>query len=163
MGGGEPSHPQMPKSASADPCPRTAPRSSAAGRADGDRVHSHGQASTSPRCGLEWVSLHLQEALEEKRRWDDSTVEGGFDDKHYNVHCVEIERGSIRHVIGVRGRMLKKIEDFCGVFITLQDYEDSCEVYLFGLPYACILGAFIIEMLDKGYYSIIESLIRHGW
>ena len=107
-GGGEPSHPQMPKSASADFSPRMAPRSSADGRADGERVHSHGHASTSPRCGVQWVALQLQEVLEEKRRWDDSTVEGGYDAHHYCLHCVEIDRASIRHIIGVRGRMLRK-------------------------------------------------------
>ena len=163
VGGGGPSHQQMPKSASADSCPRTIPRSSADGRADGDRVHSHGQASTSPRCGFKWVSQHLQQALEERRRWDDSSAEGGFDENHHCLHCVQIEKGSARHVIGTKGRMLQKIEDFCGVFIFLTDYEDCCEVYLVGLPAACILGAFIIEMLNQGYYSIMESLIRHGW
>ena len=164
VGGGEPSHPQMPKSASADSCPQTAPRSFAAGRADGDRVHSHGRASTSPRCGFKWVSQHLEEALTEKRHWDDYIQEGGFDDQHYSRHCVEIAKSAIRHVIGVRGRMLRKIEDFCGIFITLHDaYDDICEVNLLGLPYACILGAFIVEMLGQGYYSIVESLIRHGW
>ena len=160
---GEPSHQQMPKSASADFYPRQAPRSSTDGRADGDRVHSHAQASTSPRCGFKWVSQKLQEALEVKRRWDDSTVEGGFDDQHYSRHCIEIAKGAIRHVIGVQGRMLRKIEDFCGVFIMINDYEDCCEVNLLGLPYACILGAFIVEMLDQGYYSIMEFLVRHGW
>ena len=119
--------------------------------------------STSPRCGFQWVALQLQEALEEKRRWDDSTVEGGYDAHHYCLHCVEIDRASIRHVIGVRGRMLRKIEDFCGVFIMIADSEDFCEVSLLGLPSACILGAFILEMLERGYYSIMESLIRHGW
>ena len=163
VGGGEPSHQQMPKSASADFCPQTAPRSLADGRADGDRVHSHSRASTSPRCGFKWVSQHLQESLEERRRWDDSSAEGGFNEHHYCLHCIEILRGSVRHVIGAKGRMLRKIEDFCGVFITLTDYEDCCEVNLIGLPSACILGAFIVEMLDKGYYSIMESLIRHGW
>ena len=109
------------------------------------------------------MARQLQEALDQKRRWDDSTVEGGFDDQHYSRHCMEIGRGSIRHIIGVRGRMLRKIEDFCGVFIMISDYEDSCEVSLLGLPYACLLGGFIIEMLDQGYYSIMEFLIRHGW
>ena len=59
--------------------------------------------------------------------------------------------------------MLRKIEDFCGVFIMINDYEDCCEVNLLGLPYACILGAFIVEMLEQGYYSIMEFLVRHGW
>ena len=88
---------------------------------------------------------------------------GGYNAHHYCLHCVEIDRGSIRHVIGVHGRMLRKIEDFCGVFIVIADSEDSCEVSLLGLPSACILGAFILEMLERGYYSIMESLIRHGW
>ena len=90
-------------------------------------------------------------------------MEGWFGDHHYNLHCVEIGRGSIRRVIDVRGHMLRKIEDFCGAFIIIADYEGSCEVSLLRLPYACILGAFIIEMLDRGYYSIMESLVRHGW
>ena len=105
----------------------------------------------------------MQKALEEQRRWDDSTLEGGFDEHHYIYHCVEIDTGSTRHVIGAKGRMLRKIEDFCGVFIMVADSEDCCEVSFLGLPAACILGAFIVQMLDKGYYSIIESLIRHGW
>ena len=84
---------------------------------------------------------------------------GGYDAHHYCLHCVEIDRGSIRHVIGVHGRMLRKIENFCGVFIMIADSEDSCEVSLLGLPSACILGAFILEMLERGYYSIMESLI----
>ena len=164
VGGGEPSHPQMPKSAFADSCPQTAPRSFAAGREDGDRVHSHGRASTSPRCGFKWVSQHLEEALVEKRHWDDYIQEGGFDDQYYSRHCVEIAKSAIRHVIGVRGRMLRKIEDFCGIFITVTDaYDDTCEVNLLGLPYACLLGAFIVEMLEQGYYSIMEFLVRHGW
>ena len=64
----------MPKSASAASWPKTAPGSSIAAGLDGDRVHSHGQASASPHCGFKWVSLQLQEVLEEKRHWDDSTV-----------------------------------------------------------------------------------------
>ena len=40
------------------------------------------------------------------------------------------------------------------------DYEDSCEVNLLGLPYACILEAFI-EMLEQCYYSIMEFLVRY--
>ena len=163
VGGGEPSHPQMPKSASADSYPGIASTSSAAAREEGDRVLSHGQASTSPRCGFQWVARQLQEALDQKRRWDDSTVVGGFDDQHYSRHVVEIGRGSIRHIIGVRGRMLRKIEDFCGIFIMISDCEDTCEVSLLGLPYACLLGGFIVEMLDQGYYSIMEFLVRHGW
>ena len=153
----------MPKPASADSCPRTAPSSSSATGLDGDRVHSHGRASTSPLCGFKWVYLQLQEVLEEKRRWDDSNVEWGFDEHHYSLHCIDIDRGSIRHVIGARGRTLRKIKVFYDVFIMVADYEDSREVSLLGLPYACILGAFIIKMLDRGYYSIIESLVRHGW
>ena len=163
VGGGEPSHPQMPKSASADSYPGIASTSSAAMREEGDRVLSHGQASTSPRCGFQWVARQLQEALDQKRLWDDSTVEGGFDDQHYSHHCVEIAKSATRHVIGVQGRMLRRIEDFCGVFIMINDYEDCCEVNLLGLPYAYLLGAFIVEMLDQSYYSIMEFLVRHGW
>ena len=163
VGGGEPSHPQMQKTASADSSPGISSSSSTDARVDGDRVLSHGQASTSPRCGFKCVELQLQETLDQKRRWDESTIEGGFDDQHYNRHCVEIERGSIHHIIGVWGRMLRKIEDFCGIFIMISDCEDSCEVSLLGLPYAYIFGGFIIEMLNQGYSSILEFLMRHGW
>ena len=44
-----------------------------------------------------------------------------------------------------------------------RDYEDCCEVNLVNLLFACILGAFVVEMLDKGCYSMMESLIQHGW
>ena len=112
MGGSEPSHPQMPKSTSADSCPRTAPRSSVDARADGDRVHSHGQASMSLLCGFKWVFQHLQKTMEEKRCWDNSSTEGGFDEHHYCLHCIEVDRGSIRHIIGAKGGILRKTEDF---------------------------------------------------
>ena len=163
VGDGEPAHLQMPKSASADSKPTASARSAPGVGKDGDRVHSHGQASTSPRCGFKWVTQQLQEALDQRRAWDDSTVIGGFDDQHYSRHCVEIGKHAIRHVIGTRGRMLRKIEDFCGVFIMVNDDEDCCEVNLLGLPYACLSGGFIVEMLEQGYYSIMEFLARHGW
>ena len=59
--------------------------------------------------------------------------------------------------------MLRKIEGLCGAFLTISDSEDSCEVSLLGVPYACILDGFIIEMLDEGYYSSMEFLVRHRW
>ena len=75
--GGEPSHPQMPKSAFADSSPKMALRSLADARVNGNLVHSHGHILTSIGYGFNWVSLQLQEALEEKRCWDDSTKGGG--------------------------------------------------------------------------------------
>ena len=44
--------------------------------------------------------------------------------------------------------MLRKIEDFCDAFIMIANHEDSCEVSLVGLLYACILEAIIIKMFD---------------
>ena len=77
---------------------------------------------------------------------------------------MNIDKPTIRHVIGAGGRMLRKIEDFCGVFIIVgASLDDSCELLLLGLPNACILGDFIIEMLGLGYFPIIETLIRLGW
>ena len=77
---------------------------------------------------------------------------------------MNIGKTTVRHVIGAGGRMLRKIEDFCGVFIITGDSMDgSCELLLLGLPAACILSDFIIEMLGLGYFPIIETLIRLGW
>ena len=155
---------QMPKSASADSQPGISTGSSTGGRNGGDRVYSHGRASTSPRCGFKWVYQCLEEALEVRRRGDQELYIDGFDADHHSTHGMEIEQDLIRHVIGVKGRMLHKIEDFCGIFIIVGDCEDGqCELNLIGVPSACVLGEFIIEMLGHGYYSIIETLERLGW
>ena len=163
-GGVEMADLQMPKSASADSQPGISARSSTGGRDGGDRVLSHGRASTSPRCGFRWVARCLEEALEERRKEANEECIDEFNDDHYSSHVMEIGQPFIRHVIGVKGRMLHKIEDFCGIFIVVGDCEDGlCELTLIGAPSACILGEFIIDMLGYGYYSIIGTLERLGW
>ena len=154
----------MPKSASTDSQPEAATRAPVGGRKDGDRVHSNAQASTSPRCGFKWVDQKLKEALEQRRKGDEEMCINGFDEHHYSCHAIDIHQASVRHIIGTGGRMLRKIEDFCGVFIIVGDcINGHCEIILLGLPSACILGEFIIEMLEHGYFSIIETLVRLGW
>ena len=65
--------------------------------------------------------------------------------------------------MGRTGKRAGENRRFLWCFILIADYEDSCEVSLIGLSAACIVGAFVIEMLYRGYYFIMESLVQHGW
>ena len=60
--------------------------------------------------------------------------------------------------------MLQRIEDFCGVFLSLCDVaSDVVELTIYGPPRACALVHFIGEMLIEGVYSVIDTLARQGF
>ena len=60
--------------------------------------------------------------------------------------------------------MLRRIEDFCGVFLSLSDVScDVVELDIYGPTRGCALVQFIGEMLIEGIYSIMDTLARQGF
>ena len=126
---------------------------------DSERVRSHTRASTSLRCGFHWLHKELEERL---ATW--SSEEGeDMDASAHTYKFITVGSSSLKHVIGRGGRMLHKLESFVGVFASVQDIADGPIVCFVGCPHACLLAEFIVEMIEGGLYSIIESLARNGF
>ena len=127
------------------------------------RVWSHSAATTSPRCAFDWFAHRLGQleaplvALEEE----------GMTPLHKNdmiMHSMKFSKTTAPHVIGRGGQMLRRIEDFCGVFLSLCDVaSDVVELTIYGPARACALVHFIGEMLIEGVYSVIDTLARQGF
>ena len=80
------------------------------------------------------------------------------------MHQMQFSKRTAPHVIGRGGRMLRRIEDFCGVFLSLRDVApDAVELTIFGDLWGCALVRFIGEMLNEGIYSVIDTLARQGF
>ena len=63
------------------------------------------------------------------------------------------------HIISYKGRVIRQLEEVCGVFLTLQDLGDSMhEMFITGPRPACILDEFAIEMLGSGQHSVLTTL-----
>ena len=129
---------------------------------DKARVWSHSAATTSPRCAFSWFSRHLGEleaplvAVEEG--------EAPVSENEMIMHSCKFFKTTAPHVIGRGGRMLRRIEDFCGVFLSLSDVSsDSVELTVYGSSRGCALVQFIGEMLIEGVYSVIDTLARWGF
>ena len=130
----------------------------------GTRVESHQTASTSPRCGFGWLRDHLGRGLEEWRREENEACIDGFNDTHYRHRYKEVAKGFLPHIIGRGGRVIQKLEQFCGIFAFIEDHgHETAEVVFVGFPPAVLLGEFIVDMLISGHYSIMESLARSGF
>ena len=55
--------------------------------------------------------------------------------------------------------MLRRIEDFCGVFLSLFDVSsDMVELAIYGPSRGCALVQFIGEMLIEGVYFVMDTL-----
>ena len=76
-----------------------------------ERIHSHRHASSSPRCTFGWL-LHLHELLEGK----------GL---RSSPQSLKVSRSSLRHIVGKGGRMLHRIEDYTGSFISVTDCDEQ--------------------------------------
>ena len=133
------------------------------GSADGDfagddhgrRQGTHRTAGPSPRCALGWVAERIKdievsilEEYEQEPLTRESIVR----------HCATLSKPEVGHFIGKKGRTLRKIEGFCGAFITLCDYETEVEILMWGPLKACALAQFVAEAFDRGFYSIVDSL-----
>ena len=80
------------------------------------------------------------------------------------MHSLKFSKTTVPHVIGRGGRMLRRIEDFCGVFLSLSDVScDVVELDIYGPTRGCALVQFIGEMLLEGIYSVMDTLARQGF
>ena len=127
-----------------------------------ERAASHKHASTSWRCGFEWVAAILRSRL---RAWDVMVAEDcdcSIDELYiapFSFKYVEVDAHSVPHIIGRRGRIIRQIETVCGVFLTLTDLQEGGhEMLISGPRPACIFAQFAIELLCSGHHSALTTL-----
>lgn len=137
---------------------------------NGARAASHLAASTSPRCSLQWVTALLEARLVKWTKEDAQdckmTYNEVLNDPEPAWRYKSVPQFRLRHIIGRGGRVLRRIESFCGVFLLVSDFpSDSREgdVGIIGPRRACLLAEFVIEMLVGGNFSILTSLAHHGF
>ena len=127
-----------------------------------EREASHKHATTSWRCGFEWVAGVLRSRL---RAWDMLVAEDcecSIDDLYaapFSFKYVEVDAHSVPHIIGRGGRIIRQLETMCGVFLTLTDLkEGSHEMLITGPRPACIFAEFAMELLSSGHHSSLTTL-----
>ena len=127
-----------------------------------ERASSHKQASTSWRCGFDWVAALLRSRL---KAWDMMVAEDcncSIDelyDEPFSFKYVEVDSSDIPHIIGRRGRIIHQLETVCGVFLTLTDLtEGEHEMLITGPRPACIFAEFAMELLCSGHHSALNTL-----
>ena len=127
-----------------------------------ERVDTHKHASTSWRCGFKWVSALLGSRL---RAWDLEDAQGCqcsindlYNDPFYFKY-VEVDPTAVPHIIGRGGKVIRKIEQICGVFLSLRDIiNGGHEMCITGPRPACIMAEFAIELLSNGQHSALDTL-----
>ena len=157
-------HLQIPKSTDGDlQDPR--PQKASTGQAQGDeRVDSHSTASPSPRCGFGWLHAHLEQGVEEWRERVTIKGENWVNDAHYRSSFIRVPRGALPRIIGHGGRMIQRLEQVCGVFVSVVDTATPQSLITFvGAPHSILLAEFAVDMLNMGYFSVVESLHRAGF
>ena len=55
------------------------------------------------------------------------------------------------------------LSSFAGVFASVADTREGTILSVVGRPGACLLAEFIFDMILEGKYSIMESLVEHGF
>ena len=126
------------------------------------RAASHKHATTSWRCGFEWVAGVLRSRL---RAWDvmvaedcDCSIDELYDEP-FSFKYVEVDSSDVPHIIGRGGRIIRQLETICGVFLTLTDLtEGSHEMLITGPRPACIFAEFAMELLRSGHHSALSTL-----
>ena len=168
-GGVELGHLQMPIPRFADEDLESAPPLGASlGRAANvERVASHSKATTSTRCGFQWLETKLKR---EKEAWmlnDQNEVDEPIDEfNDYTWHYKHkvVPRCRLPHIIGRGGRMLQKLENFLGVFAFIREQADQDpKIVLVGERHSILLGEFIVDMIVVGHFGIMESLVNAGF
>ena len=137
---------------------------------DGTRATSHLEASTSPRCSFKWVNALIDARL---AKWTKSdafdfkmTFNAVSNDPEPAWRYTIVPKSHLRHIIGRGGRVLRQLEAAFGTFILISDLgSDSLQgdVGIVGPHCACLLTEFTVEMIVGGHYSILESLVHHGF
>ena len=136
--------------------------SSICGESADERAASHKHATTSWRCGFEWVAAVLRSRL---RAWDMMVAKDcdcSIDDLYaapFSFKYVEVDTHNVPHIIGRGGRIIRQLETLCGVFLTLTDLtEGSHEMLITGPRPACIFAEFAMELLSSGHHSSLTTL-----
>ena len=126
-----------------------------------ERLASHKNATTSWRCGFEWVAAHLRSRL---RAWDveqaeeERSIEAIYTEPFAEM-TINVLPHTVPHIIGRGGRVIRQIELVCGVFLTLRDLPNgNHELFMTGPRPACVLAQFAIEMLGDGHFSVLRTL-----
>ena len=131
-------------------------------RGDQARLWSHATATTSPRCAFGWVASRLGEIEAPSVALEERVVP--MNENDMIMHTLKFSKTTAPHVIGCGGRMLRQIENFCGIFLSLFDVScDVVELTIYGPSRGCALVQFISEMLIEGIYSIMDTLARQGF
>ena len=127
-----------------------------------ERAASHKHATTSWRCGFEWVGAILKSRL---KAWDVMVAQDcdcSIDELYstpFSFKYIEVDAHSVPHIIGRGGRIIRQIETVCGVFLTLTDLkEGGHEMLISGPRTACIFAEFAIELLSSGHHSALTTL-----
>ena len=164
VGDGGDRHLQIPKSTDGGLQDPTAPRASTGQGQREERVNSHSTASPSPRCGFGWLHAHLEQGVEEWR--ERVAIKGDFwvDDTHYRSKFMRVPRGALPRIIGRGGQMIQRLEQVCGVFASVVDTALPHNLITFvGSPHSILLAEFAVDMLNMGYFGVLESLQRAGF
>ena len=94
------------------------------------------------------------------------TIKGEFwvDDTHYRSKFMRVPKGALPRIIGRGGRMIQQLEQVCGVFASVVDTALPQSLITFvGSPRSILLAEFAVDMLNMGYFSVLESLQRAGF
>ena len=133
--------------------------------ADGERVASHKNASTSPHCAFSWVESILDERLVDWLDEDIDLYELGSRLEaellpRLQCRSMSVEKSKARYIIGRGGRMIHRLQEFCGVFIRISGFapEGVKAILITGPRLACLLAELAIELICQGYYSVLEYL-----
>ena len=164
VGDGGNRHLQIPKSTDGELQDPGDPKASTGRAQGGERVNSHSTASPSPRCGFGWLHAHLEQGVEEWR--ERVAIKGDFwvDDTHYRSKFMRVPRGALPRIIGRGGRMIQRLEQVCGVFASVVDTALPHSLITFvGSPHSILLAEFAVDMLNMGYFGVLESLQRAGF
>ena len=123
---------------------------------------SHATATTSPRCAFDWFASRLGQ-LEAPL----VALQEGVSPINKNdmiMHSMKFSKTTAPHVIEHGRQVLQRIEDFCGVFLSLCGVAfDLAKLTVYGPTRACALVAFIGEMLIEGVHSVMDTLARQGF
>ena len=163
-GGGGWSHLQMEDPKSGDPGKPSSTGPLPRPLGDEERVGMHATASTSPRCGFQWLESYLAKELDNWRQDELEQSDWGFGENGLHYRYKDVASSRLPHIIGRGGRMLRKIEHFSGAFVFILDHGDNvAQVVFAGPPRACLWAKFCVSMIEEGNFSIMESLASHGF
>ena len=70
-----------------------------------------------------------------------------------------VEVWNVPHIVGRGGRVIRRIETVCGVFLNLRDFGDGKhEMLISGPRPACIFAEFAMGLLSTGHHSVLTTL-----